>query len=140
MTKNEFYHAAALNLVATHPTLSMDDIAERARELTDIVFSEEQEEEKKSCNSDSIDTVVQEIDKMEYDILEERRMKWPNFKFNKMGYAKRFRGVCDRNDIHTVEQLIKYGKQNFRRAHNIGEKCMDLVCKALDNLYDIKAW
>ena len=42
--------------------------------------------------------------------------------------------------IDKVEELIAEGRHEFSRRHGAGNKLMDLLDKALENLYNIKAW
>ena len=125
MKKEEFMQAAALRLISAWPEQSVEAIAEKAKELTELIY----ENEKKSQDdyykwwSDELDAasagvIISHIDK-----------KWPVG-----GYAKRLESCFRRNNIVTVGDLLRIGKYDFKKYQDIGN---GTICRIDDALYDI---
>ena len=92
-------------------------------------------------NDRLIDTVYNEIDRLDIQEREENKKKHPNWGVRqKRGNAIRFMNVAKECDIETVGQLIEFGRARFERTRNMGRRCADRVSEALNNLYGIKSW
>ena len=92
-------------------------------------------------NDRLIDTVYNEIDRLDIQEREENKKKYPHWRVHqKRGNAIRFMNVAKECDIETVGQLLEFGRARFERTRNMGRRCADRVSEALNNLYGIKSW
>jgi len=92
-------------------------------------------------NDRLVDTVYNEMDRMETEERERQKREHPNWRsVHKNGNGVRFLNVAKANDIETVGQLLKVGRASFEKLRYMGRKCADEVSQALDNLYGIKQW
>lgn len=150
MTRQEFIQEAALRLISVLPEQPMDYIAISAKELADQLFHDEEEPQEPEVltgipDKEPIGNLLREIDRIDEEICYQKREQYKECKARnkpqKNGYAERVRGVCHYDiDITYVADLINYGRSSFKKKRNIGEKCCVIIDKALENLYDIKAW
>ena len=105
-------------------------------------------------DTDTVQVLAKEIARLEAEQIDRENEKaeskglkgWKGRPYRQVsGADSRFLSCC--NDerygysrIDTVKDLIACGRHAFRRRRNMGEKTMDLLDKALENLYNIKAW
>lgn len=105
-------------------------------------------------DTDTVQVLAKEIARLEAEQIARENEKaeksgykgWKGRPYRQVsGADSRFLNCC--NDeryiygrIDTVKDLIACGRHAFRRRRNMGEKTMDLLDKALENLYNIKAW
>lgn len=159
MTKFEFIQEAALRILSACPEYPNGSIGDKAAELADEVWTHEEkpepaqehEPEILKCFSDeeSILAVAKEIARIEEEEIAEknRQLKakggWGCYQ--KAGADIRFINVCrsvyrGQKSINTVKELIDCGRHDFGRRNQMGKLTLNLVDKALENLYNIKAW
>ena len=91
-------------------------------------------------NDRLVDTVYNEIDRMETEERERQRRKHPNWTVYKKGHGIRFLNIAKANEIETVGQLLALGRAKFKQFKYMGPKCIAEVSQALENLYGIKQW
>ena len=92
----------------------------------------------KDLGNEPIAAVISEVDRMDEEEACERRKNWP--RAQKVGHAQRALHCCNVAGIRTVSDLVLFGYSNFIRQNNMGKRCADLVRRALEKLYGIKAW
>lgn len=166
MTKNEFIQEAALRTLSIKfgcdNKIYAEPIAEFAKALADEVWKHldnkaevlggspaEQQVLAMVPDNEKVQTLAKEIARIErYDIEQKNAIKknqgWNGRNFYHISGADvRFLNVCkfgcDR-EIDTVKDLIDFGRHNFSRLRNMGPLTMELVDKAIENLYNIKSW
>ena len=146
MTKNEFIQEAALRIVCFRRDLLMSEVYDAAVNLANCVFRLESESVVTPQNALSpISEICKELDRI--DIEEKKKEKaramdngdryWRG---QKSGYAIKMQGVCRREGISTLQDLLAVGSVNFGKLFNVGYKLQEHVSIALKNLYDIDAW
>ena len=160
MTKFEFIQEAALRILSACPEYPSGSIGDKAAELADEVWTHEDRPEQEEAeeepellaafpDGESIQVVAKEIARIEEEEIAEknRQMKarggW--LCYQKAGADIRFINVCrsdyrGQKSINTVKELIDCGRHDFGRRHQMGKLTLKLVDKALENLYNIKAW
>lgn len=157
MTKNEFIQEAALRILARDSQSSMISIADYAAELAEEVwkrFGDEPQTAEPEVltwvdTDDTIQVVAKEIARIEKAEVDEKNLQlkarggWG--KFSVSGANVRFVNACHcirygHKSINKVEELIAEGRHEFSRRHGAGNKLMDLLDKALENLYGLKGW
>ena len=159
MTKNEFIQEAALRLIsacADAGSFTTENVAAAAKALADEVWKQFDDEAEVLSGSpaegeilaiipdnEPIQTVANEISRLETLELQAKRAHYDTTYYQSGGLDIRFLNVCKRYDgphIKTVKDLIDFGRHNFTELRNIGPHTMKRVDQALDNLYNIKSW
>lgn len=160
MTKNEFIKEAALRLLTTWvcntTNFNSKDVASCAKQLADEVwmqFDEEQQEDPEAPtplpHDVNISVLADEMERIEKRCIEEKnednRNRGLTWRYQISGVRARFTNICNdtsmgRKEIRTVADLMEEGKANFMRRYNVGHKTIELIDKALENLYYIKSW
>ena len=159
MTKFEFIQEAALRLLSACPEEPNGWIGDKAAELAEEVWTHEEKPEsaqehepeilKCFSNEESILAVAKEIARIEEEEIAEKNKQlkarggWG--RYMKSGADIRFVNVCrsvyrGQKSINTVKELIDCGRHDFRRRYQMGKLTLNLIDKALKNLYDIKSW
>lgn len=106
-------------------------------------------------DGESVNVVAKEIARLEREQIEAMNEKHRK-EAKEYGYVHRriyhisgldtrFLAACIRTttrqrEIVTVKDLIDEGRSAVARRVNMGKKTMDLLDKALENLYNIKSW
>ena len=153
MTKFEFVQEAALRILAANPTLGAASIAKQANNIADEVWKlfdpapseEKKESDTTSFKDRSIRELINEVDRLDGANIEEiKQMRngsgYPYRSPQKSGYAVRLTSICRHYNITTIGELLAVGKYEFRKFRSVGVLCVDLVTRALKNLYGIETW
>ena len=152
MTKDEFLQEAALRLITARPEAPMGEIADLARDLAGEFFHENESDKAKEAikdlgvlvGDDPISVLISEIDRLDEEekrqLTEKAKTRGWNTKYQKSGYAERVGKLCNRLGYYYVTGFVCMGRSSFRKERQIGEKCAEIVDKALLNLYGIKSW
>ena len=149
MNRQEFIQEAALRLISARPDIRMFDAWQLAESLAGYIYPEkEQEPEILSCipDGEGIQAVISEIDRLDAEdkkkLQEERDRDFPGLyhHYQKSGYGVRVKNICTINNIVTVKDLVDFGRAKFLAQRNMGGKCVEVIDRALMNLYNIKYW
>lgn len=155
MTKLEFIQEAALRLITAKPQKLMGEIADMARILADEIFMENGSISKERTTNllaiqvaagNDISDLVKEIDKIDVESTKElnnkykEKYEWVHSYFQKGGLAVRAEKIFSEENIKTVGELLDIGRDMFSRKKNIGIKTVEIIDKALFNLYGITNW
>ena len=158
MTKFEFIQQAALILLKAHPEGDNSGwIGDYAAILAEEVWTHEKEDAPQEPEvltgfpeGESVRVVANEVDRVEAEWVANENEKakakglrgYNGRQYRQAGGAgERFSKVCEyRANITTVAELIAFGRRAFMKLPNIGEKTLEYVDKALENLYNIKEW
>ena len=91
--------------------------------------------------NDKLMVVYEEIDRMEIAEREQQKIEHPHWNgIQKNGNGMRFLNVAKSNNIETVGQLLKFGRERYERLKYMGPRTVAIVSKALKNLYGIETW
>lgn len=141
MTKQEFIQEAALRMTFLLPERRVSEIADFARGLANSIYDEEEPEPELTPNPhdfDPVEKILQEAKRID----EEETHGWTEEgrAYNIQRICNRLRNALRANDITTLGELLNFGRVRFKKTRCIGELSCTIVDKALDNLYNIKAW
>lgn len=100
----------------------------------------EQNEKRGSWIITPLSDIAAKINNIDEQETEKRRREHPSWHTQKSGYAKRFTDACNSLDIHTLGELLKLGKREFRRADKVGAILMDALDDVLFSEYSISNW
>lgn len=125
------------------PTKGVDYVALMACELADRVFPEKQlpetqEETKGDPKKDSLQVLAKEVARVEEGFVNKK--KATRMYAQKGGLDIRLINSLNRYNMESVADLLKMGRREFLKVHNIGPQTVECVDKALLNLYDIVSW
>ena len=155
MTKNEFIQEAALRLITAWGGCSFtsENVADAAKNIADEVwklFNDEQPAEPQVLamvpDNEKVQTLAKEIARIERYEVEQKNAIKKNQGWNGRNYYQisgadvRFLNVCHHEDISTLGDMMRIGRHGFSRLRNMGPLTMELVDKAIENLYNIKSW
>lgn len=147
MTRQEFIQEAALRLITGRPDVLMSEIAELAKTLAREIYGEELTIPKSEPDiTDSIDVLIDYVDKVDLAIREERIAKYEYASCGKGGYSAALRTVLKTAErqhgmkIDTVNDLIAVGSETFLMMRGVGVKMLRAVSRALRELYGITGW
>lgn len=151
MTKFEFVQEAALRILAANPTLGAVSIAKQANNIADEVWRIFDPAPSKEGNHDadmagfkehSIQELITEVDRLDGANIEEIKQSYSgNYRCpQKSGYAVRLTSIFRHYNITTIGELLDVGKYDLRKYRGVGVLCIDLVGRALKNLYGIETW
>ena len=131
MKKEEFLMEATLRLITAKPQASMSEIADMAKELTNQVFNTANEMEleaetfwDKAIDKAPISTVISQIGKNRWD----------------PGYRVRLTRIFKENNITTVGDLLRIGRQDFRKIREVGGGAISRIDDALEELFNLQNW
>ena len=131
MKKEEFLMEATLRLIAAKPQASMSEIAGMAKELTEKVFNTANEMEleaetfwDKAIDKAPISTVISQIGNNRWD----------------PGYRVRLTRIFKENNITTVGDLLRIGRQDFRKIREVGGGAISRIDDALEELFNLQNW
>jgi len=143
MTKEEFKQEAALRLINRFE-LSMADIAGAARELADRIYSDPPDH---NPETDSIEVLMEEIVRVEEQEIKEakedfRQRTGTDYEreIKSSGIGIRLKRLLYRQDLNSVSDLLRYGRRELLKTRNVGQRTVERVDKALQNLYGIEEW
>lgn len=131
MTKEEFLQEVTLRLIAAKPQASVDDIAFMAKDITRQVFNAVVEME--MARTSWWDTILERTPIAA--VTSHIESKW-----RVGGYGAKLSRIFKENDIKTVGNLLKLGRDKFRKIRNVGCGSLTHIDEALEDLYDIKGW
>ena len=157
MTKNKIIKEAALRLIsawANAGSFTTEELAQAAKALADEVWKQFDEEEPTAetevlalvPDNEKVQTLAKEIARIERYEVEQKNAIKKNQGWNGRNYYQisgadvRFLNVCHHEGISTLGDMMRIGRQGFSRLRNMGPLTMELVDKALENLYNIKSW
>ena len=156
MTKNEFIQEAALRIVSAWSScaeFTTGSVATAAKALADDVWEVMDSEEPAEPevlemvpDNEKVQTLAKEIARIErYEVEQKNAIKknqgWHGRNYYQISGADvRFLNVCHHEGISTLGDMMRIGRQGFSRLRNMGPLTMELVDKAIENLYNIKSW
>ena len=131
MTKDEFLMEATLRLITAKPQASMLEIADMGKDLTNQVFNiiaesalEDNMFWDKAIDKASISTIISQIGKNRWD----------------PGYRVRLTRIFKENNITTVGDLLRIGRQDFRKIREVGGGAISRIDDALEELFNLQNW
>lgn len=148
MTKHEFIQEAALRLIGARPSEQMSEIHRLAKKLADLIYPDDEEVSSdpvrpaptvSDLSEEPIDNLLAEVISVEHERVE-NKIQRHGCHFQVGGVNVRVYNVVRGYDICTVSGLLKNGRVWFAKQRGIGPICVELVDKALENLYGIKSW
>lgn len=83
--------------------------------------------------SEPLGMLTKEINRLDVELHK-------NGKAAKRGYAHTFARTCHASGINSVQELLDFGSNNFRCLRHMGNAIIDVIARALANLYNIKVW
>jgi hypothetical protein len=126
----EFANAIYVEIITTKPT-------ETETESKKV----EDEQPPADYRNDKLNgKLFEEMNRIETIEREEYKRKFPHGCCNRSGNAVRFLNVVKDHDIETVGQLLEAGSKSVSRMLNIGQKTIEEVSLALENVYGITEW
>lgn len=135
MTKQEFLLEATLRLIdSRQPNENASDITTLAKELTEETFKEKDSFKTKEGQFWSEETDEKPV----VEIISYIEKK--GYSYNSGGYAFKLTNVFKDNNIKTVGDLLRMGKQAFMKLNKVGKGSYTRVDDALEDLYNIKGW
>ena len=142
MTKQEFIQEAALRMTFLLPERRVSELADLARGLANSIYDEEEPEPELTPNphdSEPVEKILREAERIDEEETRDRIEEGRAYKSQKKKIC-RLRNAFRANDITTLGELLNFGRNRFKKTRYIGELSCAIVDKALDNLYNIKAW
>ena len=122
---------ATLRLIAAKPQASMSEIADMAKELTEKVFNTANEMEleavtfwNKAIDKAPISKVISHIGKNRWD----------------PAHRVRLARIFKENNITTVGDLLRIGRQDFRKIRGVGGGAISRLDDALEELFNLQTW
>ena len=118
------------------------EILEATPKTVEIMTNEEEDEQPPAdYRNDKLNgKLFDEMHRIESIEREEYKRKFPHGCCNRSGNAVRFLNVVKDHDIETVGQLLEAGSKSVSRMLNIGQKTIEEVSLALENVYGITEW
>lgn len=135
MTKQEFIEECVLRLMVASDA-PLDTIVSQAKEVADLVYGENEDSlqsEHADLRSEPLGMLTKEINRLDIELHK-------NGKAAKRGYAHTFARTCNDLGIDNVQGLLDFGSYHLRCSRNMGNAIIDVICRALANLYNIKTW
>lgn len=135
MTKQEFIEECVLRLMVASDA-SLETIVSKAKEAANLVYGENgdsQQSEHADLRSEPLGMLTKEINRLDVELHK-------NGKAAKRGYARTFSRTCHGLGINSVQELLDFGSNDFRYLRHMGNATIDIICRALVNLYNIKVW
>lgn len=135
MTKQEFIEECVLRLMVASDA-PLDAIVSQAKEVADLVYGENEDSlqsEHVDLHSEPLGMLTKEINRLDVELHKERKTV-------KRGYARTFSRTCSDLGIKSVQELLDFGSNDFRYLRHMGNSTIDVICRALANLYNIKVW
>lgn len=135
MTKQEFIEECVLRLMVASEA-PLDTIVSQAKEVADLVYGkneDSQQGEHVDLRSEPLGMLTKEINRLDVELHK-------NGKAAKRGYAHTFARTCHGLGINSVQELLDFGSNDFRCLRHMGNVIIDVISRALVNLYNIKVW
>lgn len=135
MTKQEFIEECVLRLMVTSDA-PLDTIVSQAKEVAGLVYGkneDSQQSEHTDLHNEPLGMLTKEINRLDVELHK-------NGKAVKRGYARTFSRTCHDLGINSVQELLDFGSNDFRYLRHMGNATIDIICRALANLYNIKVW
>jgi len=144
MTKEEFIQEAVLRMLSAKPTSGVYAIITIAEHLANKLFKEEKSKAASipsDLNKIPIATLANDIDELDAEETKKRQERYPeHYRAQKAGRAVRVINVCRANDIKTIGDLLRFGRNEFLRQRNMGRLSVELTDTALRRKYNVMEW
>lgn len=153
MTKQEFIQEAALRLISARPECSMVWVADNAEQLAAFLYDEPYPHAGRvrvvppvtDPKADEIEILAREVYRLEEEMKKEMDRKYlerTGYEYNhkKTNIASRIHKAFVAEGICTVGDMLKRGRTGILKVPKVGRMCIELIDKALCNLYNIKTW
>lgn len=135
MTKQEFIEECVLRLMVASDA-SIETIVIQAKEVADLVYGENEDSlqsENADLRSEPLGMLTKEINRLDVELHKNRKAA-------KRGYAHTFARNCHALGIDNVQELLDFGSYKIKCSRNMGNAIIDVISRALANLYNIKVW
>lgn len=121
-------------MATRQPEETINDISSMAVALTDNIFKVKEVLKNKEghfwsdeTDAEPVETIISWIERKGYG-------------YNSGGYAYKLTKIFKDNNIKTVGDLLRMGKQAFMKLNKVGKGSYTRVDDALEDLYNIKGW